>query len=211
MKASRPPPVRKAPLPVPLSTLPRLTEAAQLDVALHDLGHAIESKNLPYLQRNKAALPQLRKQWRAAEQPATIDQIRTAVLALATTMPTASNIAMGVLTEKLCDHVAELNPSAFVLARACHAHRANAEFLSVHRLVAEIRRAERRTGDYRELLDRDFAEEIKCIEESYENQRVTDKQRKQENRKLIAALRRDWGEEIPDGFLTGGLREVAGE
>jgi hypothetical protein len=149
-----------------------LTEHAQLDAELGALERALAGRSIfdthlvSYL---KAALPfidEWRARWRVWDEPATTDEIETEMLRLTTTMPSrAGNIDQGMLARTLCEDTAESRPTAWVLVRACRAHRGKSEFLSFAKLEKEIRRAERRAKRYRRLLERDLVEELKSAED----------------------------------------------
>jgi hypothetical protein len=154
-----------APLPVPVGPggLPKPSKIAQLDQLLGRLYQASRDcrfANGPepsyhYVDFVKSLLPQLddiRAQWRAVDRPASRDEMATEIFSLVTALPTAGNIDPDVRTNTLCADIAELQPSLFVLNRACRAVRGSSEFLSQARLEKEIRRGTRRADDYSHML-----------------------------------------------------------
>jgi hypothetical protein len=117
-----------------------------------------------------------RSRWRALNQPATDDEIVSEMLTLTTTVPMAGNINPNLLSERLCEHMAELKPSLFAVFRGCHAVRVKHQFLHISDVVQEIEEAQRRKrrfsealehfnlaefeADYRERVERDEARSL---------------------------------------------------
>jgi non-homologous end joining protein Ku len=146
--------------------------------------------------------------WRAIDQPATREQVATEAVRL-TVMPVASNIDTELLTETLCEHIEELRPTVFALVRGAAAHRRNAEFLSISKLLREIERAGWRAARYRDVFEGDLSALLADKEEGLAYQRKCDAERKrrrdEEQRKLVKRLQEEWAAEMPE--LLGLVKE----
>jgi hypothetical protein len=143
-----------------------------------------------------------RAQWAAGDRPASYDLIAAEALKLASTLPQAGNINQQILTDMLCEDIAEMRPTAWALVRASRAHRTTSEFLSFAKLADEIRRAEMRAARYRDLLQQDFVALARQLERDAKEQ-LAEARREAEQRltferkqaQLLEALRADWKEE----------------
>ncbi|MCK1478043.1 hypothetical protein IVB27_25380 [Bradyrhizobium sp. 197] len=146
---------------------PVLTETAQVAVDLKRLAQALRIDSETSLETLRAMLPnieQLRASWRALDQPASYDQIAKEALFLTTSMAFPGNIKGDVLHDSICEGLAEMRPTAFVLARACRAHFKNSEFLSFHKLAKEIRRLTAIAERNRFAINHDAVQHIERLE-----------------------------------------------
>ncbi len=110
------------------------------------------------------ALDEMRQQWREFDRPATVDEIAKEVLKLVTTLPQAGNVNQQILSDTLCQDITDAHPTAWELVSACTYHRRNTEFLSVPKLLQEIRHAKKQSARHRNLLAQDFVARIPQLE-----------------------------------------------
>ena len=163
-------PVNSMPATVaPNGALPVLSEPAQLDIKLSDLADALLGEGgaprwpkPEYLQKDIVAVkealpiwPQLRRQWAYYDRPATADHIAGEMVKLTTGTSMAGNVDPDLTTNVLCEDIAELRPTLFVLMRACRVVRGKCRFLDQVELETQIKQLSRKAARYREALSQD--------------------------------------------------------
>lgn len=167
-------------MPVPLSGgLPALTEPAQLDLTLSGLADALlgarggrgwrmpeySAKDIDNVKQALTIWPQLRRQWADYDRPASADLIAGEIVKLTAGMSVAGNVDPDLITNALCEDIAELRPTSFALMRTCRAVRGTCKFLDQVELEKQIRQLSRQSDRYREALAQDPGQYLKDADE----------------------------------------------
>jgi hypothetical protein len=168
------------PVPVPRNgALPALAVPAQLDLTLSDLADALlgvrggrgwrfpeySAKDIDTVKQALAMWPRLRLQWADFDRPASPDQIAGEIVKLTAGMSIAGNVDPDLITNTLCEDIAELRPTSFALMRACRAVRGICKFLDQVELEKQIRQLNRQSDRYREAMAQDPEQYLKEAEE----------------------------------------------
>ncbi|WP_375159793.1 hypothetical protein [Bradyrhizobium sp. RDT46] len=190
---------------------PVLTETAQVAVDLKRLSEALRigadlENSVETLRTMLPNIEQLRARWHALDQPASYDQIAKEALYLTTSMALPGNIKGDVLHDSICEGIAEMRPTVFVLARACRAHFNNSEFLSFHKLTKEIRRLNSIAERYRSVINRDLIQHIERLEIRLQEEAALDAEEEARflarERKTVKRIFDDHGGAPPEDWET---------
>jgi hypothetical protein len=123
------------------------------------------AKDIDNLKQALPIWPQLRRQWAENDRPASADQIAGEIVKLTAGMSMAGNVDFDLITNSLCEDIAELRPTSFALMRACRAVRGTCKFLDQVELEKQIRQLSCKSARYREALAQDPEQYLKDAEE----------------------------------------------
>lgn len=117
------------------------TYLAKIKSELTDLNRVLRRGNEQELAERRRDLAPL---WKAADRPATANEIATQVMLLTSAFPNTARADLDLFAQIVADDVATLKPTTYELAEAFRAVRAEQEFLSVKAVIDAIKKARTR-------------------------------------------------------------------
>jgi hypothetical protein len=190
----------RGPLPVPMAAAalpatrrpPTLSAPVALDRALSDLGEKIKHlwdrplRDPDYLWQAVGKIDHWRADWRAADQPATIEQLQIQLAVLTAGYSHIGRPQLAEFAEVFATDVGDLQPTTFELVMAAKAVRLNHKFLTIAAFVEEFKAAQAKAVGHRQTLA--YIDSIKFDSDGLQ-QRLADARAAQERRRLADAAR----------------------
>ena len=153
------------------------------------------------IDRVKQALPiwpQLRRQWADYDRAAGADQIAGEILKLTAGMSISGNADPDLITNTLCEDIAELRPTSFALTRACRAVRGICKFLDQVELEKQIRQLSRKADRYRAALAQDPGQYLKDAAEWIARKTAEFAEQERRNKAERERLKKMRGDDAPE-------------